>query len=344
MRRIRMLLAVARTLEEGLPGLGVRVLARAWAPLAARAVVRSLDVPQGVRVVAVGGATLGGSGKTPLAIACARELASLGARVALVGHAYRASPGAARVVAGADRVADVGDEALVAARALADAGVPVVVAPSRQAAAAFAARLADVLVIDGALQTAPSRAALSLLAVDADEPWGRARAVPPRGDLRAPVAALLRAADVVVAIGEGDDTTLEAHPRETAAHIRSYGVRVSGGLLPWSDLTHLRVGLATALARPQRVLRFLARRGVVPVERARARDHGALARAALRVPVDLWLVTEKCAEHIPADAARVAPVGTIDHGLALSAALRARLAAVAEASRAARLDPGNRQQ
>jgi tetraacyldisaccharide 4'-kinase len=341
MRRDRMLLALARTLEggpaEGPAGLVARALARAWAPWAARAIVRPLDVPPGVRVVAVGGATLGGSGKTPLAIACARELARGGARVALVGHAYRASPGVARVVGAAPAtaaaaLAEVGDEALVAAGALAEVGVPVVVGPSRQAAVEHASTLADVLVLDGALQTAPSRAAISLLAVDADEPWGRTRALPPRGDLRAPVAALLRAADVVVAIGEPADVA----PRETAAHILSRGVRMGGALVPWSDLTHLRVGLASALARPARVLRFLARRGVVPVERVHARDHGALARAPLRAPVDLWLATEKCALHVPADAARVAPLATIDHALVLSPSLRARLAA--------RLDPGNRQQ
>jgi tetraacyldisaccharide 4'-kinase len=328
-----MLLALARTLERGegagpdgpagpagLAGLAARALARAWAPWAARAVVRPLAVGPRVRVLAVGGATLGGSGKTPLAIACARELASLGARVALVGHAYGASPGAARVVTVGDALAEVGDEAIVAARALADVGVPVVVAPSRRAAVERASGLADVLVLDGPLQIAPARAALSLLAVDAHEPWGRARAVPPRGDLRAPVAALLRAADVVVAIGEAGE------PRETDAHIRSRGAFVRGALVPWSDLTRLRVGLACALARPQRVLRFLARRGVVPVAVARAADHRRLPVAALRAPVDVWLASEKCALHVPADAARIAPVGTIDHALALSPGLGQRLA------------------
>ena len=41
--------------------------------------------------------------------------ARAGARVALVGHAYRATPGRARVVAPDDALHEVGDEALVAA-------------------------------------------------------------------------------------------------------------------------------------------------------------------------------------------------------------------------------------
>jgi len=106
------MLSVARRLEEGrYQGVIARCLALAWGDVSARGLVRSVAVPADVRVVAVGGATLGGSGKTPLAIACARELAKQGARVAFVGHAYRAHPGRARLVSPDDSLAEVGDEA-----------------------------------------------------------------------------------------------------------------------------------------------------------------------------------------------------------------------------------------
>jgi tetraacyldisaccharide 4'-kinase len=336
MRR-RIVLVLAQSLEQGHNGgLAARVLARAWAPWAARTLVRPLEVPRGVRVVAVGGSTLGGSGKTPVAVACALELAARGARVALVGHAYRASPGAARVVTARDRLADVGDEALVAAQVLEPRGVPVVVAPSRAAAVAFAAGLADVLVLDGTLQIAPVRAALSLLAVDTDEPWGRARSVPPRGDLRAPVEALLAWADAVVAVGEGEVRQGEIG---VGARVVSRGVFLGTSLVPWTALAGRRVGLACALARPERVLRFLARRGVVPVAVVRAADHRPLAPGAFRAhadDVDVWVATAKCALHAPPtlppgryppDASpSVAPLGTIEHALVLSPEVCARLA------------------
>ncbi len=125
-------------------------------------------------MVAVGGATLGGSGKTPLAIACAEAMAD-GARVAYVAHGYRARPErAARRHAVDDDVATVGDEALVAARALAGRA-SVVVAPSRQAALELAAERADVVVLDGVLQThtAP-RHALSPRRSTPIDPWGAA--------------------------------------------------------------------------------------------------------------------------------------------------------------------------
>ena len=120
------MLAVAQGFEEGrYQGVVARYLSLAWAEVSARTVVRSLRASGATRIVAVGGSTLGGSGKTPLAIACARELARGGARVALVGHAYRARPGRARIVSTFDPLAEVGDEALVAAHALEAQGVRV---------------------------------------------------------------------------------------------------------------------------------------------------------------------------------------------------------------------------
>jgi tetraacyldisaccharide 4'-kinase len=319
------MLSVARSLEEGrYRGAIARCLAFAWGEVSARGLVRSLPVPGHVRVVAVGGATLGGSGKTPLAIACARELARQGARVAFVGHAYRAHPGRARFVSPDDPLGEVGDEALVAVRALEAHDVRVVVAPSRALAVELAARAADVLVLDGVHQTAPTRASLSLLAVDADEPWGRAEAVPPRGDLRAPVAALLAAANLVVRVGEDSPD----------ARVTSDGARLGDTLLPWDELRPLQLGFACALARPRRLLRSLARHGITPVAMAFAQDHHPVAARALRRPVDLWLATAKCALHVPPTRA---PVATLEHDVVCSPTLRAKLSAT-------RLDPRRDQQ
>src|SRR5580658_1099224 len=66
---------VGEALERGtlnVPCAGL--LTQAWRLATARAIARKLRWPAHVRVVAVGGATLGGSGKTPLAVACAAKL------------------------------------------------------------------------------------------------------------------------------------------------------------------------------------------------------------------------------------------------------------------------------
>jgi tetraacyldisaccharide 4'-kinase len=317
-----------------------------------RAVVRTGAWPAHVRTVAVGGATLGGSGKTPLAIACAAALASLGARVALVGHAYRAGLLRPRLVRFDDDVRDVGDEALLAARQLGDRA-RVVVAPSRQDAVDLALRHADILVFDGVAQTAPRRASLALLAVDASEPWGAARAHPPRGDLLAPLRTLLAACDAVVAVGGphaaagpavADRKVWEARTVCNGAWLRAddtySGART---LLTWADLRALRVGFVSTLARPDRVVRDLEARGVVPVCRVHAPDHGpfgsAFARACRRgwerESIDVWLATPKCAMHVDVGARRCvertlgAQVATLEHSVALSPSLCARLRSLA---------------
>jgi len=322
---------LARALERGTyAGPLARKLGLVWEHTLGRIVVRRLTWPPHARVVAVGGATLGGSGKTPLAMACAAELAARGASVAFVGHAYRATPRRARVVNAEDPVGEVGDEALLAARALGPAGVPVVVAPRRADAVALAARMADVLVLDGVAQTAPLRASLALLAVDAEEPWGHAAALPPGGDLRAPVSRLLAACDMLVAVGEEPPPNLRgAHHART--EIR--GARVAGELVGWDTLARLRLGLLSALARPDRLLRSLERRGVRVRAVVRARDHGPFARDLIDRAstgrgrdVDLWLATPKCALHVFAACAPSQRLGVICSTLTLTPALAVELA------------------
>ncbi|HSY25712.1 MAG TPA: tetraacyldisaccharide 4'-kinase [Polyangiaceae bacterium] len=382
-----------------------------WAQTMGRAVQRTLAVPAGVRVIAVGGATLGGSGKTPLAIACAQYLAAMGARVTIVGHAYRAKPGRPRIVSPSDRLEDVGDEALLAARIFertivertsgtaggetGKEGGPrprVVVAPRRAAAIAWAAPGADVLILDGVAQTAPVRASLALLAVDGAHPWGRTRALPPMGDLRAALPVLLDACDVLVPIHDGvaptaqrlshpaplaafadvaplapmgpGGSTEQAHPitedpwldrgadgREPIQDAQRpheekpvFSARAdgrgawdeNGALRTWEALRSVRVGLLTALARPERVIASLARRQIYPRVVFVGRDHGPISAAAAvderdgqARHVDLWLATPKCALH--AKRARLAlPLATLDYSVMLPPRLCARLARVFE--------------
>jgi tetraacyldisaccharide-1-P 4'-kinase len=343
--------AVAGALERGaFDGALARWLEGAWASAARGSLVRSLSLPPHVRTVAVGGATLGGSGKTPLAIACATELAGRGARVVLVGHGYRGrvrgggDGSDTRIVRADDALDDVGDEALLAARQL-PPGACAVVGPTRAAALDFAARFADVVVFDGVAQTSPVRASLALLAVDANEPWGRAVASPPRGDLVAPRSVLLAACDAVVRVGcdrraDPGASVLEAElgkigsdrattprqwhvavPRARGAWLRDVAAYSRpASLLTWADLREMRVGLVSAMARPIRVARDLSAHGVEPVVCFRAPDHGPIGPAMVRAcrlavrtkRVDLWLATAKCALHLERLAVGGTPRNTSD--------------------------------
>ena len=226
---------------------------------------------------------------------------------------------------------EVGDEALAATIALARAGIQVVVAPERAAAVALAGRHAEILVLDGVAQLAPpARASLSLLAVDARQPWGRARSVVPCGDLRAPVAALVDACDGIVPIGDfgaippdfgdilGHDTMKDIERERRSAwyaQVVSAGARFGLHLIPWESLARKRIGLLCALARPDRLLRMMADRGIVPACVLRAPDHGPCSSAFLRrarwaaddLAVDVWLATSKCAPHFGAHSVQTLP-------------------------------------
>ncbi|WP_394832840.1 tetraacyldisaccharide 4'-kinase [Pendulispora rubella] len=328
--------ALAQSLECGrFSGASARALERAWHRWSAPRVARPLQVPDGVVTIAVGGPTLGGSGKTPLALACARFIAEQqSARVALIGHAYRATPRIARVVHPSDDVRVVGDEALMCVHAVSAPSPPevrglprptfnaeggpgrgsldVIVAPTRQLAIDLAlARGARILVLDGVLQMAPRRATLSLLACDALAPWG-SDACPPCGDLRAPKDALLAACDHVVTLS--DDL------------VRSRGAFTStGAMLPYEQLARMNLGLVTSVARPARIRERLRTRGVVPRAVFHASDHGVpspreLASLAATHCVEGWLATHKCSIHLRNSS--VLPLYVMEHDVHLDTTLR----------------------
>jgi tetraacyldisaccharide 4'-kinase len=122
--------------------------------------IRAIDLPDAT-IIGVGGATLGGSGRTPLAIAVAEATGGI-----LVSHGYGGRVREPRFVSPDDDPCEVGDEAVIGARA-----VPTIVG-SRASALSFAAKHARVVVVDRLLQTRPRRLSLSLLAVDEEEPFG----------------------------------------------------------------------------------------------------------------------------------------------------------------------------
>jgi len=267
---------IARALERGLPSwVPTGALELAWSRL--QRLERELNAPLGVKVVTVGGATLGGSGKTPLALAISRRAAMNGARVALLSRAYAAGDHAARWVDGADDPAVAGDEAVACAAALASTGARVVSGVDRQACVSLACAWASLLVIDGVAQLAPRRADWSLLAVDHEAPWGSG-ACPPRGDLRAPREALLTAADTVVRI-----RTDGATPKEAEASWRITGARRTrtAEFLSLDELRATRFTLVTNVARPERITRALAVHGLVPARHVELMDHSR------RTPLDL---------------------------------------------------------
>lgn len=283
---------IAAALEAGaFDGVAARVLERLWARGASA--VRQVELPRGAAVIGVGGPTLGGSYKTPLVLALAQALAERGERVSVAAHGYRARLARPRLITPDDAVGEVGDEALWLARSLVPRGVAVVAGGDRGAAIRLAASYAPRVLVDALLQTRPVPLALSLLAVDGEHPWG-ARRCPPAGDLRATEVRLRQATDRLVQVDRAPVLATSAVKSVLLYADAASGV---GAPLELARLSGTRVGVVTAIARTERVLRSLESAGVTPAFVRRFRDHDAPrgARQARGEGPVLWLTTQKCA-------------------------------------------------
>jgi len=301
---------VEYALESGaLKNLPIGALETIWGLRARQKVAKEIYLPStcrdrgGLITIGIGGATLGGSYKTPLALAVGTLLVERGLRVALIGHGYHARTKEARFVTHCDDVEVVGDEALMCARAANKVGdhFRVVVGPIPASAIDFLApQPFDAWIFDGVLQAAPTRFTHALLATDAYEPFGNGHH-PPAGTLRAPIATLLHHADASVAVG---GAALPAEGRSFSAMPRSRGVWMRGALHPFEHFQGRRVGLLTSIARSARVVALLARHRIRPHVHRHEGDHGTFDRESLielgrSERIDLWLTTSKCITKLP---------------------------------------------
>ncbi|MFI0843605.1 tetraacyldisaccharide 4'-kinase [Mesorhizobium sp. IMUNJ 23232] len=181
-----------------------------YGAVARRRLVTAPREPVDLPVLCVGNFTVGGSGKTPVAIALAKQAAEMGRKPGFLSRGHGGSSSAPRIVdPAADSARDVGDEPLLLA-----AHAPVAVSPDRAAAARMlAAQGCDFLIMDDGFQSARILFDYALLVVDARHGIGNGKVLP-AGPLRAHVADQLHYADAVLRMGEGTaaDPVLQAAP------------------------------------------------------------------------------------------------------------------------------------
>ena len=152
-----------------------------------------------IPVICVGNFTLGGTGKTPVALRIAELLREAGETPWFASRGYGGTlAGPVRVDPGSHGAAQVGDEPLLLARS-----APTIVGADRVAAARQAALGgASVLVMDDGLQNPSLLKDLALAVVDGEAGFGNGR-VFPAGPLRAPLSAQWPCVDAVVVVGSG---------------------------------------------------------------------------------------------------------------------------------------------
>jgi tetraacyldisaccharide 4'-kinase len=152
----------------------------------------------GIPVIVVGNLTVGGSGKTPLAIWIAEFLKSKGWSPGIISRGYGASVEGPRAATVASEAKEVGDEPIVLARR---SGCPVWIGSDRVQVAAVLRReepKVDVLVLDDGLQHYAMRRDVEIAVVDA-RGFGNGFMLP-AGPLREP-RLRLRTVDAVVSHG-----------------------------------------------------------------------------------------------------------------------------------------------
>jgi tetraacyldisaccharide 4'-kinase len=258
-----------------------------------------------IPVICIGNPTLGGAGKTPMAIALGERLKRDGKNVFFLTRGYGGSEHGPLLVDLAKHDARaIGDEAPLLA-----AVAPAVVAHDRAAGAKFAEESgAEVIVMDDGFQNPSLAKDFSLLVVDGTKGIGNGF-VFPAGPLRAPLEQQFARAQAMLVIGEGE-------AGEKAARLaKQYGLRTFAGRLqpdpvPAAELKDKRVLAYAGIGAPEKFFRSLEAAGAIVAATRSFGDHhryssadaSALFAAAKASGLDL-VTTEKDAARMRGDIA-----------------------------------------
>lgn len=181
--------------------LALSPLSLAYAAIARRQLKRARREKVAAPVLCVGNFTVGGSGKTPVAIALVEQAKRMGLQPGILSRGHGGSFSAEPHVVDEkhDAAKHVGDEPLLLAE-----HAPVAVSPNRAAGAALLIerRGCDFLVMDDGFQSARIHMDHALMVVDARYGLGNGQVIP-GGPLRARIADQLLYADAILKMGEG---------------------------------------------------------------------------------------------------------------------------------------------
>jgi tetraacyldisaccharide 4'-kinase len=224
-----------------------------------------------VPVICCGNATVGGAGKTTLALELARRLMHRGIAVHVLLRGYRGSTRGPRRVIQGDSPATTGDEALLLARV-----APTWTGADRAASAkAAVASGAEFLLMDDGLQNPSLEKTMSLLVVDGAAGFGNGRVLP-AGPLREPVSAAASRCRAAVLIGPDSSGALAQLPPNLPV--------VRAGLVQGDEIASLagrRVLAFAGIAIPGKFFSALERAGVELVGRVAFADHHAFTATEL---------------------------------------------------------------
>jgi tetraacyldisaccharide 4'-kinase len=247
-------------------------------------------------VISIGNLTLGGSGKTPLAIHVVKALIRLGQPVAVLSRGYgRLSASSSIIVPPANGTpflpAKTGDEPALIRRYVPEAWIGI--SPNRYAIGLSLALLHPklIFVLDDGFQHRRLHRDLDIVVIDRSQPLIGNRLFP-RGSLREPLSSLRRSHAVVLTGGQPaedpramEGVLHEINPKATVFHCR----QEIGSLIPFALWNERRSGmspppgrerlfLTAAIGNPMRFRRDVEALGIRVTGSLFYRDHHALTR------------------------------------------------------------------
>lgn len=231
-------------------------------------------------VVSVGNLSVGGTGKTPMALYLARLFIDRGKRVVLLSRGYGGAGGdTVRVVSDGARLllspSEAGDEPVLLARSV--PGLVVVTGSDRYRAGleALDRFKPDIFLLDDGYQHLRLERDINILLLDAVRPFGNGWTLP-AGLLREPLSAVRRADFIVWTRAEGDVPPLEfaGIPAFRSKHALSGFVPLSGGTpTPFAALRDKKGVACAGIADPESFFRGLVGEGLVLSATLAFRDH-----------------------------------------------------------------------
>jgi len=248
-----------------------------------------------VPVICCGNVTVGGAGKTTLALDLGRRLVARGHAVHFLLRGYGGTARGTHRVAPGDTAATVGDESLL----LADVAPTWSGADRAASARAAVAAGATVLVLDDGLQNSTLHKDLSLLVVDGASGFGNGRVLP-AGPLRESIAAGAARCQAAVLIG--------SDLAGAAAELPPSLPVLRAGLVPDAGVAALggRKVLAFAgIALPGKFFGMLRDAGVVIAAAVPFADHHAYTDNELRLLLDQAARLDAVLVTTPKDAVRL---------------------------------------
>ena len=233
-----------------------------WAAARRLKTTDSYDV--GLPVICVGNATMGGTGKTPVAIYLLKSFRRLGIDVVGLTRGYGGQEKGPMPVQPDHTATDVGDEPLLLAR-----HAPVWVSAGRDdGARAARSHGAKVIVMDDGHQNPQLEKTLSLLVVDAELGFGNG-CIFPAGPLREKLKPSLQRADAVILMKPSPDFEIDDH---LAQQLKGHIV-IPAYLTPSKAPPKGKLYAFAGIGRPNKFFDSLRRHGAEIVEEMPYADH-----------------------------------------------------------------------